>query len=172
MKFKNGKIVIIASALLFASAVHAADGKVNFTGEIIAASCTVTGTSGSDVDVVLGKINKSALSTVGSTAAATSFSIGLSSCDSSVKSAQVHFDGTADGNNNSLLKVNGTAKGVAIGLYESDGSTAINLFAKTKALDIASGKGTFNFVAKYVATSSTVNVGDANASATFTISYQ
>jgi len=172
MRFKNGEIAIIVSILLFSSTAHTAGGYVNFMGQVVAPSCTVTGTSSSNVDITLDKINESILSKLGSTAEAARFSIGLSACYPSVKSTQVSFDGIADRVNNALLKVTGGAKGVAVGLYESDGITPLSLFAKTKALDVTGDKGIFNFVAKYVATSSTVAAGGANSSATFVIAYQ
>jgi len=44
MRFKNGEIAIIVSILLFSSTAHTAGGYVNFMGQVVAPSCTVTGT--------------------------------------------------------------------------------------------------------------------------------
>ncbi|WP_392564839.1 fimbrial protein [Orbus wheelerorum] len=172
MKIKNKGIAAFALTLLFTSMANAGDGTINFTGEIVAATCTVAGSSGSTVDVQLGKINKSALPAQGSTASATMFTIGLNSCDSSITKAQVSFDGTGDSTNQSLLAVTGGASGVAIGIYEADGTTQLPLFTKSKAITINNGAGAFNFVAKYVATNASIVVGKANSSATFSVAYQ
>ncbi|WP_392552575.1 fimbrial protein [Orbus wheelerorum] len=172
MKIKNKGIAVFALTLLFASMANADDGTINFTGEIVAATCTVAGSSGSTVDVQLGKINKSALPAPGATASATMFTIGLSGCDNAITKAQVSFDGASDSTDSSLLAVTGGASGVGIGIYEADGTTKLPLFTKSRAVTISNGAGAFNFVAKYVATNASIVVGKANSSATFAVAYQ
>lgn len=167
-------IALSVAAIIYTGTGYAADGNINFTGEVIGNACTITGSSGSNVSVELGQVATSSFSKAGDTAAPTKFSIGLSKC-TSVDSAQVSFDGTQDRTNNNLIKLStatGAATGVGIGIYEADSTTAIPLYTKSAPVTVTGGSANFNFVAKYVATSSTVTAGPANASATFTVIYK
>jgi len=169
---KKKAIAIIASALTMGNMAQAADGNIEFTGDIVANSCKVTGTSGVNVGVDLGKVNVDALKTSGAYAAPTPFTIKLSDC-ASVNSASVTFDGTLDSVNHSLLKLSHTgnvAKNVAVGIYEADSSTLIPLLTKSAAKTVIDGAADLSFVAKYVATGK-AEAGTANASATFTVKY-
>lgn len=162
------------ATIIYSSSIYAADGNINFTGEMIGNACTITGSSGSDVSVAMGNVALSSFNNAGDTAAPTQFTIGLSSC-SSVTSAQISFDGTQDTTNTNLIKLatgDNAATGVGVGIYESDSSTIIPLYSKSKAVAIANGTAQFNFIAKYVSTSKTVTAGPANASATFTVMYK
>lgn len=172
------KKTLIAASLLvlpFSSFVaHAADGSVNFTGNITDAACTVDTNSASQT-VTLGNVSSSAFSAVGSTAAPTKFSINLTNCPETVTSASVKFDGRVNSTNNDLLSVNtdSTATGVGVAIYESDSATQIPLLTSSvaQAIDSTAATNTLSFVAKYMATAAKVTAGSANAVTDFTIIY-
>ncbi|WP_245167731.1 fimbrial protein, partial [Enterobacter genomosp. S] len=74
---RNVLVATVVTGISFAA--QAADGKVNFTGNILDTACTVsTGTATQTVD--LGQIPRSSFSAKGDVAAATRFTIVLDNC--------------------------------------------------------------------------------------------
>ena len=171
----NGHIfkrALLVSSLILTSQAFAANGNgiVHFTGEIIDSTCEVsTGTKDQTVD--LGKVNKSTFTDVGSTASVQAFQIDLVNCPQTYKKANARFDGTEDGDG--YLKLNnGGATGVAIAIYNRADNSLLKLYNQSKTADIsAEGTASLPFMARYIATSSTVTAGLANADSEFTISY-
>lgn len=181
------KIASLASviALAFASsaAVHAADGTINFTGEIIDAGCNafVNGSGTNTGNVDLGKVSKTAFKGVGSTvegaASTTGFTIEMNDCPSTVKNVTFKFDGQNVNGDDQILALTASADsatGVGIQLYDKD--RAVIQLAKASAVyPIANtGNGTTNtlpFYAKYIQTQDEVKTGPANSVATFTVNY-
>ncbi len=173
---KNNLIVaVIASAsILSAASAFAADGQVNFKGEIIDAACTVVNNVSNPLDVTLGQVAKTAFTGAGSTASATKFTLQLKNCPETVTSATVKFDGAAVTGDNSVLALT-TETGVAtgVGIQLSDASSAVlPLFTASTVYPLVStGTNNLDFVARYVATSATVTAGPANSVASFTVNY-
>ena len=171
----NKKLIAIAilAGASFASVAQAADGSINFTGNITDAACTVTPATASQ-SVNLGTISSGVFAAAGDVAGATRFSIDLTSCPASVTSATVIFDGPADASNSDLLAVTagaGAATGVGVGIYEEDASTLIPVASASASKALSTTADTsFSFIAKYVATGSAVSAGSANAVSDFTIS--
>lgn len=169
----NGHIfkrALLVSSLLLTSQAFASNGIVHFTGEIIESTCEVsTGTKDQNVD--LGKVNKSTFTDVGSTASVQAFQIDLVNCPQTYKKANARFDGTEDGDG--YLKLNnGGAAGIAIAIYNRADNSLLKLYNQSKTADIsAEGSASLPFMARYIATSSTVTAGLANADSEFTISY-
>jgi major type 1 subunit fimbrin (pilin) len=169
---------LIAVALLtgcaFAGMANAADGTINFIGNITDAACTVTANTANQT-VTLGTVKSTALPAVGATAAPTRFNIVLTACPVTVTSATIKFDGPANPVNSSLLALTntvGVATGVGIGLYEQDAVTQIPVGGASKSQALSTtADTTFNFIAKYVATNATVAAGSANAVSDFTVTY-
>lgn len=64
------------------SMVHAADGTINFTGEIVAAGCDINGGATPAINVDLGSVSASSFSGVGATSSPTQFTLSLSQCPS------------------------------------------------------------------------------------------
>ncbi len=173
---------VIALAFSSASAVHAADGTINFTGLIIDAGCDISvngsGTNGGTVP--MGTVSKSAFKGVGSTvdgaASTTGFTIELNECPNTLTSSSVTFkyDGqNVKGDDKVLALAEGGAKGVGIQLYDKD-REVIQLAKSSAAYDITKGTGSKNtlpFYAKYIQTEDSVESGVANAVATFTVNY-
>lgn len=161
-------------AVLSASSAFAADGQVNFKGEIIDSACTVVNSVSSPLDVTLGQVAKTAFTGAGSTAAATGFTLQLKDCPATVSSATVKFDGAAVSGDNSVLALTdeaGVATGVGIQLSDAS-NTVLPLFTASSAYPLSSTEtNDLNFVARYIATSATVTAGPANSVASFTVNY-
>jgi major type 1 subunit fimbrin (pilin) len=182
------KIASLASvmALAFASSavVHAADGTINFTGEIVDAGCNayVNGSGTTTGNVDMGKVQKTAFKGVGSTvdsgaASTTGFTIEMNDCPSTVSSVTFKFDGqNVNGDDKILALTSGTgvATGVGIQLYDK-ARNVIQLAKASEPYTITNtGAGATNslpFYAKYIQTVATVTAGPANAVATFTVNY-
>ncbi|WP_232456765.1 fimbrial protein [Burkholderia ubonensis] len=197
MSINIKKITIAAAVALAASSAMAADGTINFTGEIVAASCGITGGNGTSVtggkgnqsiDVKLGKVSADTLSGTagGGIAAGTAINLNLD-CGATAKgltSVKVRFDPAGgsgvDGHNNKLLQVTGTAKGVGIGIFNTAG-TLLNLNAN-ETFDAPLVQGgteeapvyTANLAlrAGYVANGSEITAGTANGTLPFTLTYE
>lgn len=169
---------LIAIALLTGSAftgvANAADGTINFTGNITDAACTVSASTATQT-VAMGTVSSGSMTTVGASSAPTRFNITLSACPATATSAAIKFDGPSDTMNSSLLaltNVPGVATGVAIGLYEADSSTLIPVgSASAKHTLTATGNNTFDYYAKYVSTNTTIVAGTASAVSNFTVVY-
>lgn len=164
----------IMTGLFAASAVNAADGTINFTGNITDAACTVDSTSASQT-VNLGTVASTAFTAAGVTAAPTSFTIKLTNCPSTVTAAAVKFDGTSNTTNTQILKLStdSTATGVGVAIYEKDGSTLVPMHTASakQTLDSSLTTNSLAFVAKYMSTAASVTAGTANATTDFTIAY-
>lgn len=171
------KNIIAAIVLGFgvSAVAQAADGTINFTGNIIGATCSVTSGVAGTQTVSLGGIAKSNLAVAGDTSAATKFSIVLSNCptDFVPTKVSVKFDGNSVVSDSSLLALSAgqTATGVGVQILEADGTTAIPLRSDSAAKTLAAtGDTTLNFVARYKATAA-ATAGTANANTTFVVDY-
>ncbi|HBO4004273.1 TPA: fimbrial protein [Pseudomonas aeruginosa] len=149
MSISMKSILAAAVASLVVGNAMAADGTINFKGEITAAACSITGGAGTTVggaagnqtiDVSLGKISIDSLGGTagGSIAGGTSLNLNLNldcgKTGTGLTTVKLKFDpvsGTGiDSHNESLLKLgkDSTATGVGIGIYGSDGKL-LNLSA-------------------------------------------
>jgi len=173
MKIKLPVLVLLSGAAFISTAANAADGTINFTGNITAAACTVSPTSASQ-SVALGNISATGFAAAGDTASPTAFGITLTACPVTVSSASAKFDGPGDANNPSIVALSSgqTATGVGVAIYESDSSTLVPVGTPSAAKTVTStGPNTLNFIAKYMSTLGVVNTGSANAVTTFTMMY-
>ncbi|MEL4013168.1 fimbrial protein [Dryocola clanedunensis] len=166
---------ILATTALTSSVVAASDGQINFTGEIITAACSVTNTPSAPLTVALGKVSKGAFTGAGTTASPTTFQLELTSCPDTASSASVRFDGTSVTGDTSILALNaatGVATGVGIQISD-DAGAVVSLFqpSKTYTLAEAPAVNKLGFVARYIATATTITAGPANSTANFTINY-
>ncbi|MBJ9239311.1 MULTISPECIES: fimbrial protein [Citrobacter] len=175
MKSKLLPMGVIISSLVTVSAM-AADGQVNFSGQIIDVACNVINSTSNPLVVTLGQVSKNAFSGVGSTAAPTKFTIQLSDCPMTITKAAVKFDGTSVTGYSGVLALtqeSGVASGVGIQLYD-DINTAIPLYSASKQYVLTPGAGRVNnldFIARYIATSANIGAGLANSMTSFTIVY-
>lgn len=172
MKNKFAKLLLVVS-LGCSSTLYAADGTINFTGNITDTACKVDPGSANQT-VNLGTVSTSALETAGTTASPTRFSIVLSDCPASVTSAHVRFDGPASPANHQVLALNSgqTATNVGVALYEADSNTMIPVGEQSKSVNLtAESNNTLHYFAKYYATADKVTAGTANSTTAFTIVY-
>lgn len=195
---KSIKLLMLTSTLCaMANTAMAADGTINFTGEITAASCVASAGSGTSVggsagqqvvNVNLGKVSMDSLGGSAGSGIAAGSSINLSlDCGNTaagLTTVKFGFDPMSgsgvDPKNNSLLKTTGNAKGVGIGMYDAN-NALINLAANeafssalVKSGDGADTKYTanLNMRAAYVANGDTLTPGTANGTLPFTLTYE
>ncbi|MEG1213128.1 MAG: fimbrial protein [Leclercia sp.] len=147
-------------------------GVVEFSGEIVDASCNVTPVS-KDVKVDLGTWAKSYFAAIGDETTKTPFTISVDNCPTSVKTVAVLFDGQKDATDSTLLAVtSGGAAGVGIKLYNGGATaTQVDLGTVSASVPVASGKATLPFFADYTSTVQNVTVGHANGVANFLMVY-
>jgi len=166
---------ILSALVLSSPSVFAADGRINFTGEILDASCKVSNTEANPLIVNLGKVSKKSFPATGSTAASTSFKLTLTGCPKAVTSASLKFDGVSDnGNNNIIALTAGTGVATGVGVQITDEqNVVIPLSTETSsiAIDPNAEETDLGFLARYISTAATVTPGPANATATFTMTY-
>ncbi len=174
MNKRNSFILLLGSVLCFSHAVvHAADGTINFIGQIVATTCDVNGGSNASINVDLGTVAATSFTAAGDTSSPTAFTISLTNCPATFTAAAVKFDGTADAVDNQLLEVTGGATGVGIEIADNQG-TPIPLYTASRfyPIDATSEGVDMNFIARYRSTGATVGEGAANGTSQFTINYQ
>lgn len=170
------KKTLIVAALVsgaLSAAAFADDGKINFVGAITDDACTVTNNMSNPLTVTLGTVSSKAFTAAGSTAAPTKFTIALTDCPDTAKSAKVKFDGTSDSNVNTILALTqdvGVAKNVGIQLADNN-NTVIPLYTASPSYTLTEGDNNLDFVARYYATAANVTAGPANSTSNFTIIY-
>lgn len=177
---RNKRFPVLASLIVLARMLPAtcfADSAsavfdVNF--EYSVSTCQVT--SGKDsLNVAMGDIDKSVFKSVGSMSAPVSFNLYLS-CDSAMEGGvQVTFTGTKNSDDDTILALNGsggdsTATGIGLAIFDKD-STALPLDSLSSVYPAVDGDSQLPFFARYKAVQWPVSAGQANATATFTLSY-
>lgn len=178
------KFASLAVAGVLSQGAFAADGTINFTGEIVDAPCSISPNS-QNMTVPLGKVSRTAFdgptagtALVGKKATPAKFKIDLLGCGATAKGATVTFSGTADLDDATNLRLAnagqvgvGAASGVAIELGDS-AATKIPLGSPSGVYTLGMGDNSLNFQAAYVATKTAVTVGPANSVAQFTVAYK
>ncbi|MEL4012842.1 fimbrial protein [Dryocola clanedunensis] len=170
---KNLIAVAVAFVAFSAANAFAADGTVNFTGEITDEACVVDIGTNNTMTVDLGKVARSAFDGAGSKASATKFVLKVKDCPATVTSASVKFDGIGYDGDDSVLKLTqdaDVAEGVAIELADKS-QEKLPLFTASAPYDLAEGDNELPFYARYIAMSDTVTAGPANAVTQFTLNY-
>lgn len=172
---KKNTLILTSIILGFqlVNTANAADGTIQFTGNILDTACTVN-TESQNQTVNLGNVSTSAFPSAGATAAPARFTIKLSDCPSSVANASVRFDGSPDTTNSHILALDSgqTAKNVGIAIYEQNSSTLIPLATDSQKVALtADTTNELTYIAKFYATAYPVTAGTANATTSFTIIY-
>ncbi|RXV68731.1 type 1 fimbrial protein [Burkholderia stabilis] len=182
---KKALISLTAIALpAFAPLAHAADGTINFTGELMAQTCTidVNGTVTPAVaTVTLPTVSTGKLTASGETTGQTGFVVGLKNCSGPATAASAFFENgptvdLASGNLNTTAGA-GAATNVQLQLVDASngstikaGNTDQNTNTTRIALD-ASGNANLPYAVQYYATGATT-AGSVNSSVTYSINYQ
>lgn len=159
-------------AVCFAAQAH--NGRVYITGAITDNTCTLTPDS-ENITVNMGNVSNRQFYQPGAGGAYQPFSINLENCGSTASGVTVSFSGTADSQNPDLLAIAagaGNASGVGIALYNNDKSP-VSLDGNSRMQPLIGGQTSvhLNFYARYVADGSAVVAGEADASATFILTY-
>lgn len=191
MNIKRGIAASVMLACLSASAFAAEmnAGKIHFTGEIIAPSCTISGDNGTDSTVPLGTYPTSLFETLGTESTLKDFKIKLVGCplaSDGLPSVQLTFNGaTALTNDVTLLDVSkisttgataATGVGIAISpkgknteLLKMDGTEGqVYIDLPTNSTDTISA----DFNARYKSFAEKVTAGPADADLTVNILYR
>lgn len=180
------KTTIIASlcGIVYSTGVLADDpvpagGTVNVTGTIIASACKID-PSDAHIDVPFGMIAGDTISGgAGATGPAKQFVIHITGCpQDTIKGMTVNFNGVSSKDNPALVALSdadaaGTAKNVAVGIYEHDANTPIPINSNSQPVPIgADGTASPAYVIKYVKTSAAdVTAGTANATINYSVTY-
>ncbi|POP41351.1 fimbrial protein [Superficieibacter electus] len=160
--------------LVICFGVQAHDGRVYITGTITDNTCTLTPDS-ENITVNMGSVSNRQFYQAGAGAAYQPFSINLENCGSTASGVTVSFSGTEDPKNPDLLAIAagaGNASGVGIALYNSDKSL-IPAGENSRMQPLIGGQSSVHltFYARYVADGNAVVAGEADASATFVLTY-
>ncbi|MGR2705514.1 fimbrial protein [Pseudomonas sp. IB20] len=160
--------------VVMAPAAHAADGTMNFTGNITANTCVINA-SAPNLTVALGNVPASSLASSGQRAGQTPFQMSLTACsDGSTRVAAKFESGLVDSATGHLrLDATSTATNVQIAVYDTTDTD--NKFGQAPTASayqtLVGNAATLNYNAWYVATGA-ATVGTANSNATYTLSYQ
>ncbi|MGO4329772.1 fimbrial protein [Cupriavidus sp. 2TAF22] len=171
-------IATAACAAAFAPAAHAADGTIEFTGSVVATTCTINGGGGANMmTVALPPVSTSALSQPGAVAGRTPFTIKLDGCAGSSTKVATAFEAGSTVNSEGRLTVDaGGASGVDIRLlnasYNPIKAGAAQNDQNSPAVDLVTGGiTTLHYYAEYVSTG-TVQAGAANSRVQYSLVYQ
>ncbi|MCD9085425.1 fimbrial protein [Stenotrophomonas sp. SY1] len=164
----------LALALLAAPAAYAADGTIEFTGNVTAVTCTINGGS-ADFNVVLPTVSAGSLATEGDVAGRTPFKIEVSGCTPDTGSISAFFEADAQVNSQGRLDIDaGGAKNVEVALL-NDSHNEIMLGASgnqgSQKVSLAGGSAVLNYYAQYYS----LGGAEAGAVATrvrYTMSYE
>ncbi|EPB6601553.1 TPA: fimbrial protein [Pseudomonas aeruginosa] len=190
-------LMLATAACAMTGTAMAADGTINFTGEIVAASCIASAGAGSTVgggagqqivNVNLGKVSMDAINGAGegNIAAGTAINLNLDCGNTAAGLTTVKFGfdpmsgSGVDPKNNSLLKITGSAEGVGIGMFD-DNNHLINMSGNEtySAPLTVQGEGKdakysadLRMRASYVANGAELKPGTANGTLPFTLTYE
>ena len=175
----NARIVSTLFACVFSVATaHAADqgnGTVTFTGSIVDAPCSIkSGEDGDAQTVKLGQVSAAALKNQGMSTSVP-FKITLENCtlDTEGDQVQVTFTGTPDGNDDTMLGLNGQASGAGIVISDQSGN-ALDLGDASELTNLQDGHNDLMFHAylKGDGASTTIIPGEFTSVANFSLAYQ
>lgn len=193
---------LLASSMVcvFATPAMAASGTIHFTGAITAASCTISSGAGTQVSGAPGKqvinveLGTISMDSIGDGSANTGIAGGTAinlnlDCGNTaggLTNINVTFDPMSgsgiDASNNKLLKIDGSAKGVGIGIYKADAANTLLNLSGNDTFDgamVETGVGQdakytaqLNLRAGYVKNGEALVAGSANGTLPFTLSYK
>ncbi|RQR38204.1 type 1 fimbrial protein [Burkholderia sp. Bp9143] len=172
--------LLVAASAAVSSAAYAADGSIDFYGNVIASTCSVDG--GSDLSVPLPPVSTTALTDVGSVAGRSAFSLALTGCTvgdgNPVKVGVMFENGTNVDQSSGRLTIDSGAKaaeGVQINVLDSQQNlipVGAQTGASTELVAIDDeGKAKLNYFAEYYA-SGAVKAGDVHSRVEYSLIYQ
>lgn len=172
---KKDCLILLTLMFIGQGPVTAHDGEVQISGSILENNCTVAADS-QNLDVTLGNINSKIFTQAGDSSLPVSFTITLQHCGEAASSMAVSFSGVADDINSTLLAINSggeQARGIGVAILDSNRTLIpLNTASKGYVLDPEKTENLLQFYAAYTATGSHVSSGNADATATFSLTYQ
>ncbi len=194
-------LAMAAAGIMCATSAFASDaggGKINFTGSVINAPCSVS-TASQNIQVDLGQVSSKRLKDPESTSDLTPVTITLTGCSFETAPTPAPTDGstgnlskvvvsfpnapapdTADGSLDKgeikNMATVGGATNVAIQLLHSDQVTSVDLTANadkdsTNNMMLDPGTNNMNFYARMISVKGGATVGDVSANITYKLSY-
>lgn len=178
----NRKVIALAlMSVATVGSVQASDGTINFEGELVAQTCTVTIDGGASPQTKnLPKVSTSLLTAAGQTAGATSFLIGLSGCQQTSTSVTAFYEAgsTVDPVTGRMRNTDANgATNVELQLLDGGTRAPIQIGSDTQIDDNtrytidASGAVTMPYAVEYYATGTTT-AGPVTSQVTFAIDYR
>lgn len=164
--------LILASYIMMPLLSYSADTvTINVTGNIVASPCIVNGGSNS-LNVDLGNIQATALSTPGAASTPVPFTLSVTNCPNGTSTVRADFDGSASHDAPNLYENMGTAGNVYIALY--DGVTGDTLGPGYTLFKPVQSDRTASIPLKVNAYSidGTTTPGSINTAIVLTMSYQ
>ncbi len=171
--------LLFIGASVLPGAVRAHDLTVNLAGSIQNNTCSVAADS-VNKPVSMGNVDSRLFIHSGDAASPVRFTLNLENCGDATSGVAVELNGAVDPNNMKLLgldKGEGNAVGVGIAILDDDSKLIpINSTSKIYPMPTSINGNpptsmSMVFYAEYMANGSTVQAGNANASATFTLAY-
>ncbi|CAM3192817.1 fimbrial protein [Janthinobacterium lividum] len=180
MHFHTRILAVLLAAAATQSA-YASDGTINFSGELLDSTCTVTvngQVAPSAATVTLPKLSASMLKTASTVAGQTPFNITLSACSGATTTAAAFFEGGAGVDTlTSNVKNSGTATFVELQLIDANNGSAIKagdigqVTGTTRITKNATGNTVLPYAVQYVSTG-VATAGTVLGTVTYSISYQ
>lgn len=185
--FYPKSLFLLALAGSFSSmGVTANDGTITFTGEVVDATCIITGgdetrpDQGADFNVSLPQISVTALASAGQAAGDTPFHINLTgeNCPNG-KTANVVFERAQSTNIDSTTgylkntEATGGAQNVQVRILNND-KTPLNLTLANSSHQpqvIASNKASFKYWGQYIAVNGAAKAGTVKSDVVYSITY-
>jgi major type 1 subunit fimbrin (pilin) len=181
------KKILIATAMaasvafaVSAPTAHAADGTINFTGDITGTTCTVSSGAAGVQSVTLPTVSASSLNgAIGKVTGLTAFQIQLSNCNPASGNVHAHWQpiNIDVSTGNVVIAPSSTATGVQIQLLTGDTFTVIHAAADDAGQNSGSfaiqpdGTAMLPYAAQYYSSATTVGVGPLTAQAMYDLSY-
>ncbi|MDA3990628.1 fimbrial protein [Klebsiella aerogenes] len=166
------RVVITGYSLFTICTSYAYDGEVNVSGKITANTCTV---STRDMTVDMGKVNSADFQKGRDPAGlpAIPFSITLEGCNGIASGVRIGFYGKPDTNKPDIYALDeGGATGIGIQLMDDDRTQIpVNTLSKFYPLDAQATDVALQFYAHYTADGTTVQVGRADSTVAFLLTY-
>lgn len=181
MKRKALAIALLVSAA-GAQFANAADGTINFNGELVSQTCTIAVNgvvSPAVATVTLPTISTGRLTAAGQTEGRTGFNIQLSNCVGTATTAAAFFNAgsTVDPVSGNLKNMTGSATNVQLQLVDQQGGLAIkagntNQITQTTRNTIdGTGAANMPYAVQYFATGA-AGAGTVVSSVTYNVDYQ
>lgn len=159
-----------SSTVTLVSGTHVTTSSVwlqSFNVTVTSPTCSFQNT---EVPVPLGDVNRSVFTGVGTASPWHDFGLVSAGC-SNVNHVYMKFAGTPASGNNKLFAVTGGATGVGVDIQTSGNQQAVpNGTAAITFSPLAAG-ASYGFKARYMQTQAAITAGNANATATVSITY-